>query len=297
MPKEKAKIISIVGPTASGKSDLAVKIAKAFNGEIISADSRQVYSGLDIGSGKITKKEMMGIPHHLLNVCNPKKVFTVSNFQIEANKAILDILQRGKLPILCGGTGFYIDSVVKNIIFPDVPPNPDLRSKIKDFSLDKLQKMLLKLDPKRYKTIDTQNKVRLIRAIEIAKALGRVPKIKSKPLYNSLTIGTLLEPDTIKSKIEKRLKKRLDVGMVAEVKNLHKKGLSWKRLESLGLEYRYVALFLQKKISKEEMIDNLNKEIWQYAKRQMTWFQKDKEIVWMDPKQVKEIKSKIKKFL
>ncbi len=297
MPKDKTKIISIVGPTASGKSDLAVKLAKSFKGEIISADSRQVYKGLNIGSGKITKKEMMGVPHHLLDISEPKKVFTVSDFKKLANEKINEIIFRNRLPILCGGTGFYIDTVTKNIILPEVPPNKKLRLKLNKLKLEELQKMLLELDFKRFKTIDLNNKVRLIRAIEIAKEIGSVPKIKSKPIYDVLTIGILWDPEILRKRINLRLKDRIKKGMINEVKKLHKNGLSWKRMESLGLEYRYVSLYLQEKISKEEMLEKLQNEIWHYAKRQMTWFQRDKDIFWIEPNKIKEIKARVKKFL
>jgi len=297
MSKAKPKIISIVGPTASGKSDLAVRLAAEFKGEVISADSRQVYKGLDIGSGKITAKEMMGISHHLLSVIHPKKVFTVADFKKLSDEKILDIIDRAKVPILCGGTGFYIDAVTKNTILPAVPPNPELRKKLQNFTLEKLKKELLKLDPNRYKAIDLNNKVRIIRSIEIAKELGEVPKIKTKPLYDVLTIGILWDPENLKERIALRLQKRLKAGMVNEVKKLHSNGISWKRLESLGLEYRYVALFLQNKITKAEMIEKLQFEIWHYAKRQMTWFQKDKNIVWVGVKEIKKIKEKVKGFL
>lgn len=297
MSKEKPKIISIVGPTASGKSDLAVILAKQFKGQVISTDSRQVYTGLNIGSGKISKKEMMGVPHHLLDVVSPKKVFTVADFKREADQKISEIIARGHTPILCGGTGFYIDAVTKNIILPDVPPDNKFRIKAHKSKIETLQKTLFKLDPKRYKTIDIQNKVRLIRAIEISKALGSVPKVKSKPLYDVLTIGILWDPEILKKRISLRLHKRLKAGMINEVKKLHAGGVSWKRLESLGLEYRFVAQFLQKKITKTEMIERLQFEIWHYAKRQMTWFQKDKSIVWVGVREIKKIKEKVKGFL
>ncbi|MES2224197.1 MAG: tRNA (adenosine(37)-N6)-dimethylallyltransferase MiaA [Patescibacteria group bacterium] len=296
MPKGKPKIISIVGPTASGKSDLAVMLAKQFKGEVISTDSRQVYTGLNIGSGKITKKEMKDVTHHLLDVVSPKKVFTVANFKKQADQKIMEIIERGHTPILCGGTGFYIDAVAKNIILPDVPPNLALRKKLEVLSLKKLQKMLMKLDQKRFISIDLNNKVRLIRSIEIAKTLGSVPKIKSKPLYNVLTIGILWDPEVLKKRINLRLQKRLKTGMINEVKKLHAGGVSWKRLESLGLEYRFVALFLQKKITKTEMIERLQFEIWHYAKRQMTWFQKDKSIKWMRSTEKIKIKKEVKGF-
>ena len=173
----KTKLLIILGPTASGKSDLAVQLAKKYNGEIISADSRQVYKGLNIGTGKITKKEMSGIKHHLLDVTDPKKVFTVSQFKTLVEIAIADISSRGKLPIICGGTGFYIQAVVDNIILPEVPPNKKLREKLNKKTTTELFEILKKLDNERAKNIDAKNPRRLIRAIEIAEKLGKVPPL------------------------------------------------------------------------------------------------------------------------
>ena len=280
----KNKLIVILGPTATGKSDFAVRLAKKIkHTEIVSADSRQVYKGLDIGSGKITKKEMCGTPHHLLDVANPKKVFAVSEYQKLANKAIADIIARGNTPILVGGTGLYIDAVVYGTVFPEVPPNKPLRKKLETKTTPTLFKMLQKLDSARAKTIDAQNPVRLIRAIEIAKALGKVPAFVQKEQYDTEFIGLTLSDDVLKKKIHNRLLARMKIGMVREVANLHKKGLSWKRLESFGLEYRSIALYLQKKISKKEMLEELEKAIWQYTKRQMTWFKRNKKIIWRQP--------------
>jgi len=277
------RVIVILGQTATGKSDLAVKIAKKLDGEVISADSRQVYTGLDLGTGKITEKEMQGIPHHLLDVANPKNKFSVSEYKKLADQKIKEIISRGKIPIICGGTGFYIDAVVNNIVFPEVPPNENLRKILNKKSAEELFKMLQKLDKVRAKNIDSKNKVRLIRAIEIAKALGKVPKItQATPRHEFIKIGLFLPVNILKEKINKRLLARIKNGMLKEMENLHKKGLSWKRMEELGLEYRYVALYLQKKISKEEIIQKLNSEIYKYAKRQMTWFKRDKEIKWFD---------------
>ena len=209
------KVIVILGQTATGKSALAVKIAKKANGEIISADSRQVYKGLNIGTGKISAKEMLGVPHHLLDVSNPKKKFSVAEYQKLAISAIADILKRGKTPIICGGTGFYIDAITKGIIFPEVPPNTKLR---KDLSLLDGRQLLIileKLDSNRAKNIDANNKVRLIRAIEIAKALGKVPEIKeSKPNYKFVKIGLYLPEDKLKKKVEKRVKKMFADGLI-----------------------------------------------------------------------------------
>ncbi len=293
----KPKIIVILGPTASGKSDLAVHIAKQCNGEVISADSRQVYKGLDIGSGKITKKEMQGVPHHLLDVVSPKQIFSVEDFKIKAQEAIQTILNKGKVPIICGGTGFYIDTLVKNLVFPEVKPNPAFRTKNLEFTAEKLYKKLQKLDPKRAKTIDPQNKVRLIRALEIAISLGKVPKITSKPLYDPLYIGISWEKDALQKRIEKRLLSRLKQGMITEAKHLHAKGLSFKRMEALGLEYRYLARYLKKEITKKELITELTLKIYQYAKRQIQWFKRDTDIHWFTSNELDNVPTIITTFL
>lgn len=295
--KNKPKILVILGPTATGKSDLAVQIAKKYNGEIISADSRQVYKELNIGTGKITKKEMFNIPHHMIDVAVPKKVFSVSDWQKKTKKIIEEIISRGKLPIICGGTGFYIQSIVDGIVLPDVPPNRKLRKKLEKKTLNELQVILEKIDPKRLKDIDTKNPVRLIRAIEIATKLGSVPKMKEKIQYNCLQIGLQLPHKELKTRIHNRLISRVNKGMIKEAKTLHQKGLSWKRMWALGLEYRYMSLYLQEKLIKKEFLEQLENEIWHYAKRQITWFKRDKKIKWHSPKNTKEINKEIEKFL
>jgi tRNA dimethylallyltransferase len=258
-------------------------------GEVISADSRQVYKGLDLGTGKIMKKEMRGIPHYLLDVVNAKNRFSVAEYKKLADKKIKEIIARGKIPIICGGTGFYIDAVVNGIIFPEVPQNEKLRKVLDKKGASELFKMLQKLDKNRAKDIDSKNKVRLIRAIEITRALGKVPKLtEATPPYEFIKIGLYLPADVLKKKINRRLLARIKNGMLKEIQDLHEKGLSWKRMEEMGLEYRYVALYLQKKITKEEMLRKLNSEIYKYAKRQMTWFKRDKKIKWFTPNEIKE---------
>ncbi|MEK7460043.1 MAG: tRNA (adenosine(37)-N6)-dimethylallyltransferase MiaA [Patescibacteria group bacterium] len=294
----KKSLIVILGPTASGKSDLAVEIARMFNGEVVSADSRQVYKGLDIGTGKITKKEMRGILHHLLDVVNPKRRFFLPEYQKQATQAIDEIQKRGKTPILCGGTGFYIQSIVDGIIVPEVPPNEDLRKKLSKKSADELFMMLKKFDPKRAKSIDAKNPVRLIRAIEIARALGSVPKLSSRPpSYNILQIGIDVERDELKEKITKRLAKRLRIGMVAEATHLHEKGLSWKRMRELGLDYRALADLITKKTNLKEFKEVMLKESMDYAKRQMVWFKRDKKIRWFKLNEKEKIIREVRKFL
>jgi len=277
---DKPKILVILGPTATGKSDLAVEIALKYNGEIISADSRQVYKGMNLGTGKITKKEMGGIPHYMLDIVNPNSIYNVAKYKAKAQKIISNIIKRGKLPIICGGTGFYIDSVVKNISLPDVPPNQKLRKKLEKETCEKLMKQLKKLDPRISKIIDSKNKVKIIRAIEITKKLGKVPVIKSKSIYNAIQIGLIAPDKILKERIKTRLLKRIRLGMLKEGEKLHKQGLGWKRMESLGLEYRHMARHLNGKITLEQMINELNSKIWQFARRQKTWFRRNKSIKW-----------------
>jgi len=276
------KAYVIVGPTASGKSALAVTLAKKYRGEVISADSRQVYKGMDIGTGKVTKREMQSIPHHLLSVVDPRKQYSVEQYKKEVTRALQDILARGKTPIICGGTGFYIDALVHGTTLPSVPPNRALRKKLEKLSINKLFALLQKKDPTRAKTIDAKNPRRLIRALEIVEALGSVPKQKNTPLttIHFEWIGVDLPDEKLKKRIHIRLMERMRKGMVAEVKKLKVQGLSWKRLESFGLEYKWLALYLQGKVKKEEMLEKLELDIWHYAKRQRTWFKRNKDIVW-----------------
>jgi tRNA dimethylallyltransferase len=296
---KKHKILVILGPTASGKSDLAVELARKFEGEIISADSRQVYKGLDIGTGKITKKEMRRIKHYMLDVVSPKTIFNVIKFKKKTDRIISDIIKRNKLPILCGGTGFYIQAIVDNISIPEVVPDKALRARLAEKSTDELFKILEKLDKRRAVGIDKNNPHRLIRAIEIATHLGSVPKLETRfpTKYEVLQIGIKTEDDVLKERIHKRLLSRIKVGMVTEVRKLHEKGMSWKRMESLGLEYKYLAKYLKKELTKNELLEQLYGEICRYAKRQKTWFKRDKKIKWFNLKEKKKIESEIKNFL
>lgn len=298
---EKLKIIVICGPTAVGKSALAIRLARRFNGEIISADSRQVYRGLDIGTGKITKKEMAGIPHYMIDIADPKKRFTVVEFQKMAREKIGEIFSRGKVPIICGGTGFYISAFLGNETIPDVPPNLKLRERLEKKTVSKLFRILQKLDPRRAKDIDKNNKRRLIRAIEIAQTLGKVPDLQPttncRQPYKTLLVGITLPPEKLREKINIRLFARIRLGMIAEAKKMHRQGLSWKRMDELGLEYRYLAKYLNNKILKEEMVEKLETEIWHYARRQMTWFRRDKKIKWFSPNEYGKVEKIVKKFL
>lgn len=279
------KLLVILGPTSSGKTSLSIKLAKKFSGEIVSADSRQIYKNLDIGSGKVTKKEMQKIPHYLLSIANPKKRFSVAQYQKLALKAIKNIQKKNKLPILVGGTGFYIQSIVDNIIIPEVKPNWKLRKKLEKKSTEQLYKMLLIKDPERAKNIDKHNPRRLARALEIiSKTNHPIPPLvrgRASNQLDILQIGITKSFEELKKLINKRLIKRLqNKAMINEVKKLHK-FLSWKRLEEFGLEYRFVAQYLQNKITYQQMISNIQLESEHFTKRQMTWFKRDRRILWV----------------
>ncbi|PSO45703.1 MAG: tRNA (adenosine(37)-N6)-dimethylallyltransferase MiaA [Parcubacteria group bacterium SW_6_46_9] len=283
MADTQEKLLVICGPTAVGKSSLAVQIAQQYDGEVVSADSRQVYKDLDIATGKITDEEMAGVPHHLLDVVDPQKRFSVHDYKQRADAAVGEIHDRDKLPILCGGSGFYIQSVVDDMVFPDVPPNKKLRNKLRDRSTKSLYKELKAKDPRRAKQIDENNPVRLIRAIEIVDELGEVPTLEKQQRFDTLQIGLDRPDKELKQRIIARTKERLEDGMIKEARELQINRLSLNRMRDLGLEYEHLADFLEDKISKQELFENVVRSDWQYAKKQRTWFQKDDRISWFHP--------------
>ncbi len=333
MKKNKPKILVILGPTAVGKSDLAVELANwiaeknkagetlgaragyaGFSGaEIISADSRQVYKGLNIGTGKVTEKEKKGVPHHLIDIAEPSERLTALDWKVAAQKAIADISGRGLLPIICGGTGFYISSLIDDLGFPEVPADTDEQKKLEEKSAEELFDELKKLDSERASTIDMKNKRRLARAIMIARSLGSVPKLTSTKgtdasPYDVLQIGVILPDTDLRSRIHARLIRRIEapnkkgINMIQEAEQLHApaphgSGLSFERMEELGLEYRYLAEFLQMKINKDQLIDTLSAKIWQYARRQKAWWKKDTRIKWHAPTGVEAIEKDVIEFL
>jgi len=291
----KPKLIVIVGSTSAGKTSLSVALAEKFGGEIISADSRQVYRGFDLGSGKVTEEEMRGIPHHLLDVADPKKIYTAAHYKKDVKKALAEIYGRNKIPLLVGGTGFYIDAVVKDLTVPRVKPDKKLRALLEKESAARLFARLKKADRERAKTIDPKNKRRLIRALEIVRKLGQVPKIKTASPFEVLSLGIKRENEELKKRIRRRILDRMDQGMLEEVKNLRQNGVSWKRLYDLGLEYRYLSLHLRGRLTAEQMLDELERATWRFAKRQWTWFKRDKKIHWI--KTTKEAEKLVKHFL
>ena len=309
MQTQAPKIIVVMGPTASGKSGIAIKLAQKFNGEIISADSRQIYRGLDIGAGKVDGAWSMehgifvsdNVLHHLIDVAEPMEDYNISHFKKDAEKIIREIIERGKIPIICGGTNFWIDSITKNTTIPEVAPDELLRSMLRSKTTEELFEELKKLDPERAKNIDAKNPVRLIRAIEICKALGTVPKLSvvscesSVKKYDFLQIGIKTEREELNAKIQKRLNERFDEGMIQEVEKLQKNGVSWQWMERIGLEYRWISRFLQNKVELDEMKKLLYFDIIHFAKRQMTWLKRNKDIVWLD--KYEDIEKEVKNFL
>jgi len=271
-----SKTIVILGPTASGKSALAIEIARKIGGEIISVDSRQVYRGMDIGSGKVTKSEQKQAKHHLIDIALPTTDYNVTDFLRDAKVAEATIRRAGKTPLFCGGTGFWIQAYMEHQSFPGVKPNPELREKLSHYSVDELYEMVKEKDPERAQTIDRKNPLRLIRALEIIEVLGKVPPADHVKIKNEDYTILALNPDKkkLEIKIRHRLKERFKLGMVQEVERLQRDGVSYKRLEALGLEYKYIALFLQKKMKRNDMEIELLREILRYSKRQMTWLKR-----------------------
>ena len=292
------KVIAIVGPTSAGKSDIAVELAKKFNGEIISADSRQVYRELNLASGKITKEEMSGIPHYLLDVADLSQDYNVSQYQKDASESIEKILDKNKFPILCGGTGFYVDSILYDQNFPEVPPDFDKRNERDKKTAEELFDELKEKDAERAESIDSKNKVRLIRALEIVDVLGKVPTINPKANYDHLIIGLTLPIEVLKERILKRINVRIEAGMIEEIEAVRKSGVSDDKLENLGLECRHITRYLNGRYkTRDEMTDELYRATVRYAKRQMTWFKKNKDIKWFEPNEIKKIEKEVEGFI
>jgi tRNA dimethylallyltransferase len=279
------KLVVILGTNASGKSDLSIRLAQHFGGEIVSADSRQVFRGLNLGAGKITPAQAGTIKHHLIDVAEVTEYFSLAQFQRAAYRAIDAIGQGGKLPLLVGGTGLYISAVVEGYELVDVPPNDSLRVELESVPLTQLVERLEKSDAEAARQIDKSNRRRLIRAIEIA-AAGHLHTVarKSSPRYDCLQLGLTWPRKTLEERIEKRLQERLAGGMIDEVAGLRARGVPDARLHKLGLEYRYITLYLLGELGTlEDLRLQLGIAIRQFAKDQVTWFKRDRRIIWLDP--------------
>ncbi len=274
------RLIVIAGTNASGKSKLGVALASRYGGEIVSADSRQVFRGLDLGSGKIASEEMAGVPHHLLDVCDPGDFFSMHDFQRLAYAAIDGIIGRGRLPFLVGGTGLYIASITEGYVMSDAAPDLEYREYLETFETPRLYEMLVQAVPDI--RIEARNRNRVMRMLEKLHA-GDDHVPHSLPRYNCLKLGVTWDRETLKARIDERLQRRLDEGMIEEVQGLIDRGVSLEFLMKLGLEYRFIARYLTGDIPRrEDMIEQLSNAIRKFAKRQMTWFRRDGSILWLD---------------
>ncbi len=297
----KNKLIVILGPTASGKTSLSIKLAKKYNGEVVSADSRQVYKGMDIGTAKSSKKEQDKVSHWLLDIKKPNQNYTVAEYKNDAVKKINQILKRNKLPILVGGTGLYIKAVAENLDIPKVKANPFLRAKIEKeiekYGLDYAFKKLIKLDPESAYIVDPKNPRRVIRALEVT-LLTKKPFSEQRkpgnPIFDVLEIGISVPKEKLQKRINQRVDEMIEKGLVKEVKSLIKKyGPDQQAFDAIG--YREIIEYLNNKTTLEQATKIMKTNTSHYAKRQMTWFKRDKRIYWI--KNRKEAEHHIDKFL
>jgi len=284
MSLAKPPLVAIVGPTAAGKTEVSLELAEEFHGEIVSADSRQVYRQMDIGTDKATPEQQSRVAHHLLDMANPTERYTVAQFQQAAITAIGHIQTKGRLPFLVGGTGLYVQAVVDNLAIPAVAPQSTLRAELDGLPLEELQQRLRAADPVGYGNIDQRNRRRLVRAIEVTETAG-VPfselKAAADSPFDTLIIGINKPWEVLEQRIEGKMTERREHGMIDEVKRLQESGISWEQLESFGLEYRRVAEHLQGKSSYEEMVERSARDLKAFAKRQLTWFKRDSRISWI----------------
>lgn len=276
------KLVVIAGTNASGKSGLGIELARKYDGEIVSADSRQVFTGLDLGSGKVTKEEMQGVRHHLLDVAMPNEFYSVSHFQQQAYAAIDDITSRGIKAFLVGGTGLYVNAVVDGYSLNDAKPDFELRRKVEEKSLEELLDILRENNPEALETIDNKNKRRIERAVE--KVLtGDTSKRESVKRYETLVLGVTWPREMLYERIRERLDRRVLEGMIEEVERLRSEGATDDFLYRLGLEYRYILMYLRGEFADYDAFYNkLFMEIRHLAKEQMTWFRKRSDMKWID---------------
>lgn len=273
------KVVAVVGTNASGKSALGIELAKRYGGEVISADSRQVFKGLDLGSGKVTAEEMQGVVHHLIDVREPNEFFSMADFQKMSYAAIEDIRARGRLPMIVGGTGLYVDSVLDGYVLSDKEPDLAYRAELEKLTTPELYDMLMGLMPDAQ--VDRYNRNRVMRMIErIHDGDSAVPTKEKR--YESLRLGVSWPRDVLGQRIDERLERRLQEGMIEEVQGLMDRGATTEFLLGLGLEYRFITQYLLGEMGREEMLEKLAIAIKQFAKRQMTWFRRNPDIVWLD---------------
>ena len=293
----KPKVVVIVGPTASGKTAVSIELAKKMNGEIISADSMQIYKEMNIGSAKPTKEEMQGIYHHMIDIVEPTENFNVAKYKDMAEECIEKILAKGKLPIIVGGTGLYVSTLTNGIEFSEIESDIEYRKELENIAeqengIDILFDRLNEVDPEAANIIDKNNVRRVIRALEIYKVTGKtktqVDKESIKELkYDYFIFGMLWDRQELYDRIDKRVDIMVDMGLVEEVENLYKKGISSTAIQGLG--YKEIIEYLDKKITLQESIEKIKQETRRYAKRQMTWFKRDKSVVWLNAENKDEV--------
>jgi len=275
--RQRYNLLVVLGPTASGKTELAVRLARRLGGEIISADSRQVYRGMDLGTGKDLSCYRDGettVPCHLIDILDPSDEFSVFDYRRLFYRCFQEITRRAKIPLLVGGTGLYLDAVIRGYHMPAVPVSRDLREELKGEETESLRRRLLAISEV-HNTTDLLERERLIRAIEIAEFVRDHPCHAPDGIpVSPLVMGIRCEREVLRKKITARLHSRLAVGLIEEVHSLHERGIGWERIDSFGLEYRYIARYLRGSMSREEMIRTLATRIHQYAKRQETWFRR-----------------------
>lgn len=294
-------LIAIVGTNASGKSDLAITLAEQFSGEIVSADSRQVYEGMPLASGKPSAEDLARVPHHLLDIVPIDTIFSLADFQRYAYREIDQISARGKLPFLVGGTGLYTRAVIDGYDLTGAQPDRELRERLERYSDDELWQNLRERSPSAATLIDPRNRRRLIRALEITEA-GYDYKVlhANKPRYHVLQLGLTWPRDELRIRIMARLRRRLDAGMIAETEDAIRRGISHERLEALGLEYRYISRYLLGAYPDyETFVTELGRAIYRFAMRQKSWFRHDISVVWLDASgdYFQEAVGKINEFL
>lgn len=298
MTRERPAVVAIVGPTASGKTGLAIDLANRFSGEVISADSRQVYRDLDIGTAKVTEAETQGIPHHLIDIVSLPNIYTANDFVRDATVAISSVTGRGNLPIIAGGTFFYLDLLFGKSQAAPVAPNQKLREQLAGYDTKQLLEQLEVLDPDRAASIDPHNPRRLVRAIEIAATLGKnpAPENPTNP-YRTLILGVDRDREELRARFATRADKWLKAGIIEETQALLDNDITRDRIQELGFEYTLVLQLIDNEISVEEWRERFVQKNWQYAKRQLTWLRRDTDICWINPREPEAVHGVVQDFL
>lgn len=310
----KPKIVIITGPTSSGKTGLGIDLAKEFNGEVLSADSRQLYKGMDIGTAKVKNQKskiknfdcgcdffVENVPHHLIDIASPDEIFTVADFKTRAEKCTEGIVERKKTPFVVGGTGLYIKALIDGLDFAGVVPDEVLRKELESQTLGKLVEMLQNHDPEQAKIIDVKNPRRVLRAVEIALSRNKKSELdkfseKQEKKYDFLQLGIKIPQAELYRRIDERINNQVKQGLVEEVKNLSKK-YSFDLSSMSGIGYRQIGYYLRGEMSLEEALNRLKLDTHHYAKRQMTWFKRDKSIQWLEGADLKTAEALIERFL